>query len=978
MNFIITLTEHRVLGFVLAPYLIKKERGEEYYEVYDRVTNQSLESYKHLLSPEQIQIVKYIEQYNSQNLFKLFSKKKKQTPRDFIENLSFDLLQEHIRPHIEKYIARSLEVMEFNPVAIYHKILQNKIYENDRIELINKNCETIFNFTRNQEGIQYKLTIQRENDELNLLGKEAIVLSNDPCCLAIENKLYVFKDIDAKKVLPFLDKEYISIPKQTEKKYLQTFVRSTIAKYQVRATGFTIRNENGQPLPVISLEKNMQGKLSLVLKFVYNKKSIYYANRRSGTKVNCEFHGDDVVFICVTRNYDIENENIAKLLSYGLVNKDGPYFEPIQKKGTDEQVFGVITWLNYNKQLLSKNGFDVAQNNLEKEYYLDNLKLNIEVSEKANDWFDIMANVEFEGFVIPFVEFKEYIVQGIREYVLPNNKVLILPEEWFESYSDLMNFSSKEGKQLKLKKQHFSILNNKVGKLSENFRENLKHLLRSETQLQEIVPDGIRAELRHYQQEGYTWMVRMYRNNFGACLADDMGLGKTLQTLTLLTRVIEENEELISEQNTQQDIQLDIFNTGTKSPTKKVKTSLIVVPTSLIHNWVNEINKFVPELRKLVYSGPNRGDLKDRLEETDLIITSYGILRNDLEQFEQVNFLYVILDESQMIKNPGSKTYSAVMQLKSDCRLVLTGTPIENSLTDLWAQFNFLNPGLLGNLNFFQSEFQYPIERKQDDNKRDRLQQLIAPFILRRTKDQVAKELPPLTEQIIQCDLTDVQESVYEREKSKARKLVLENINKLGLRRATMQILQSLMKLRQIANHPILADENYMAGSGKFDEITRNLMNLHNEGHKALIFSSFVKHLNLVASWLRDEGMGYTMLTGQTRKREEVVEEFQSNPDCSFFLVSLKAGGVGLNLTAASYVLMLDPWWNPAAEKQAINRAHRIGQDKHVMVYRFITQNTLEEKILKLQERKTELADVFVNENAFKHITEEEIMELFE
>jgi hypothetical protein len=199
MNFIITLTEHRVLGFVLAPYLDKEGAGEEYYEVYDRVTNQSLESYKHLLSPEQIQIVKYIEQYNSQNLFKLFSKKKKQTPRDFIENLSFDLLQEHIRPHIEKYIARSLEVMEFNPVAIYHKILQNKIYENDRIELINKNCETIFNFTRNQEGIQYKLTIQRENDELNLLGKEAIVLSNDPCCLAIENKLYVFKDIDAKK-----------------------------------------------------------------------------------------------------------------------------------------------------------------------------------------------------------------------------------------------------------------------------------------------------------------------------------------------------------------------------------------------------------------------------------------------------------------------------------------------------------------------------------------------------------------------------------------------------------------------------------------------------------------------------------------------------------------------------------------------------------------------------------------------------------
>jgi SNF2 family DNA or RNA helicase len=978
MRFILTIAEHRVLGFVLAPYLVKQERNSEYMEIYDRVTLQSINAYKALLTPEQLQIVKYIENYNNQHLFKLFSKKKKQTPRDFIDNIPEDLFTEHVRPYIEKQIAKCFEVLEFNPQPIYHKTLQKKIYENDKVELIDHDCETLFNFTRTSEGIEYKLTIEQGNTVIQLKDKEAIILSNDPCGITFENKLFVFTDIDAKKVLPFLEKDHIFIPRQTEKKYLQTFVRSAIAKYKVKAEGFTISSVSSAPKPVVSLEKNLQGMLSLVLKFVYNDNSIYYANRKSGTKVTCEFNGDLVEFVTITRDYEVENENICSLLSFGLANKEGPYFYPISKQSAETNNFESVTWLNYNKKLLNKNGFEVAQNNIDKDYYIDNLNLKVEVSEKSNDWFDIMANVEFDGFVIPFVEFKEYIVQGMREYVLPNNKVMILPEEWFESYSDLMNFSLNEGGNIKLKKQHFSILNNRVGKLSANFRDNLKSLMLATEGEPEVVPEAIDASLRQYQVEGYTWMYRLYQNNFGGCLADDMGLGKTLQTLTLLARVLDENIIEAPKKNMEEEVQLDLFSAATAKPKYKTKVSLIVVPTSLIHNWLNETKKFVGELNAVIYSGQSRGKLNERIENADVVITSYGILRNDLEQFEEVNFLYAILDESQVIKNPGSKTYAAVMQIKSDYRLVLTGTPIENSLSDLWAQFNFLNPGLLGNLGFFQSEFQYPIERKSDENKRDRLQQLIAPFLLRRTKSQVAKELPPLTEQIIHCNLVDVQESLYEREKSKARKLVLENINRLGLKRATMQILQSLMKLRQIANHPVLADDTYVAGSGKFEEVLRNLQVLHNEGHKALIFSSFVKHLELVADWFNEQGINYAMLTGKTSNREKVVEEFQSNPDCPFFLVSLKAGGVGLNLTAASYVFMLDPWWNPAAERQAINRAHRIGQDKHVMVYRFISRNTLEEKILKLQEKKTELADIFVNENAFRHITEDEIMELFE
>ena len=259
MHFIIALTEHRVLGFVFAPYLVTREQDKQYFEIYDRITDQSLKTYEQLLTPEQLQIVKYIENYNNQNLFKLFSKKKKLTPHSFIETLPNDIFTEHIRPFIERQITKCMEVMEYNPVPVYHKILLNKIYDSGKVEIIDKDCETVFNFDRNDEGIQYRLTIRQADKELMLTGKKAIVFSTSPCCIAIENELFVFKDIDAKKVLPFLNKEFISIPKQTEKKYLETFVRSAIAKYTVRANGFKITNVGKSPKPIISLEKNLQG-----------------------------------------------------------------------------------------------------------------------------------------------------------------------------------------------------------------------------------------------------------------------------------------------------------------------------------------------------------------------------------------------------------------------------------------------------------------------------------------------------------------------------------------------------------------------------------------------------------------------------------------------------------------------------------------------------------------------------------------------
>jgi SNF2 family DNA or RNA helicase len=392
-------------------------------------------------------------------------------------------------------------------------------------------------------------------------------------------------------------------------------------------------------------------------------------------------------------------------------------------------------------------------------------------------------------------------------------------------------------------------------------------------------------------------------------------------------------------------------------------TSLIIVPASLIYNWENEIKRFVPEMKVYSYKGNQRKKSASWLQNFDIILSSYHTIRQDIELISSFSFHYIILDESQLIKNPASMLYKTVTRLNSEFKLVLTGTPVENSLTDLWTQLNFVNPGLLGELSFFRREFAKPIEKMGDDKKEVKLRKIIQPFILRRTKEMVASDLPPVTEQTVFCDMTEEQLKIYEEEKSSVRNSILKNTESNGLEKSAIVVLQGLMKLRQISNHPLLAFEDYTSGSGKFETVLQDMESVISEGHKILVFSSFVKHLDLYAAELRKKRICFTMLTGASINREKIVNSFQNDPENKIFLISLKAGGVGLNLTAADYVFILDPWWNPASEMQARNRAHRIGQDKSVFVYRYITSNSIEEKIVRLQEKKSKLADTFISSN---------------
>jgi SNF2 family DNA or RNA helicase len=412
--------------------------------------------------------------------------------------------------------------------------------------------------------------------------------------------------------------------------------------------------------------------------------------------------------------------------------------------------------------------------------------------------------------------------------------------------------------------------------------------------------------------------------------------------------------------------------------------SLVVVPRSLIFNWQQEAARFTPNLRLLIHTGTERTKGSAHFEKYDLILTTYGTLRRDAVHFQNFEFDFVILDEAQAIKNAKTESAKAARLLKGKHRLALSGTPVENHLGELWSLFEFLNPGMLGAASVFQLSTSGA--RTPDEEMRKLLSRALRPFLLRRTKQQVAKELPEKLEQTIYCEMEDTQRRQYNELRDYYRASLLKEIESVGIKRAKIQILEALLRLRQVACHPALIKNSETLdkangntedeASAKLSVLIPQLGEVTDEGHKALVFSQFTSFLSIVRRQLDREGIGYEYLDGKTRDRQAPVERFQNDPDCKLFLISLKAGGQGLNLTAAEYVFLLDPWWNPAVEAQAIDRAHRIGQSRRVFAYRLITRDTVEEKVLALQATKRELADAIINEDnsVLRNITGDDLM----
>jgi superfamily II DNA or RNA helicase len=774
--------------------------------------------------------------------------------------------------------------------------------------------------------------------------------------MLLDDTLYYFdKEIEGKKLLPFLNKRFISIPKSSEQSYFEKFVAPLIEKHNVYAEGFTINTEKYDATACLKPIYVEGGTSQLQLYFKYAGYIFPYGDGRH-VSVRMERTGDDYLFHRIKRSVTWEKGKLAQLEAMGLKTTSS-LFQNLEVAHSDDDTdrsFPVFEWLNHHHDELIEKGFELEQPDGQKRYVFGTTKIDLEISEN-NDWFDINAVVFFGPYRIPFIQLKNHILNHKKEFILPSGEIAVIPEQWFSQYGNLLHFS-EGGDGLKLRRHHIGLVNDLEGEMAEPAMSRKLQKLSNYEETEDVpMPVNFAGSLRPYQKAGYNWFHFLKEYHFGGCLADDMGLGKTIQTLALLQKHKEDTEAA-----------------GSKA------TSLVIMPTSLIYNWLNEAKKFAPQLRLMVHTGAFRYKSADVFANYDVVITTYGISRIDIEMFKAYYFDYVILDESQNIKNPSSKSFQSVRQLKSRFKLILSGTPVENSVNDLWTQMSFINPGLLGAQIYFQNEFVTPIEKKKDEEKARKLQAIIKPFVLRRTKEQVATELPPKTENLFYCQMSEEQAEVYDKVKSEYRNELLRSIEDGTYAKTQIQVLQGLIKLRQIANHPAMIDQEYEGDSGKFENVVHTLANVLDGGHKVLIFSQFVKQLNIYREHFNQNNIPYVYLDGSTQNRGDVVKQFQEDAKTRVFLISIKAGGVGLNLTEADYVFILDPWWNPAVEQQAIDRTHRIGQTKNVFIYKFITKDTVEEKILALQQRKLSVARSLITteESFIKSLSAEDIKEI--
>lgn len=582
----------------------------------------------------------------------------------------------------------------------------------------------------------------------------------------------------------------------------------------------------------------------------------------------------------------------------------------------------------------------------------------LEVINEEASFVYIRFTLHFGSEEVLFAELQKVIRAGQQALPLKDGSIALLEEEWLLKYAILVKHAIVDKDKIRIPKwlaialeQNTETAQALHGVMKNEWWQKWQQWQSSEKSLYPL-PASVNSTLRIYQQKGYEWLMLLNEIGAGMFLADDMGLGKTLQTICFVAFLVKNN------------------------PAKKI---LIVCPASLIYNWQNELIKFAPSLKGYVYHGAGRDKAVFTNESTEIIISSYGTLRSDADVFLSHSYQAVILDESHTIKNPASQITKLVYMLSADRRITLSGTPVMNNTFDLYSQLQFILPGMFGSQQFFKREYADPIDRDKNEQRIRDLQKLTSPFILRRTKEQVAKDLPPKTEIVLWCQMEEAQQQVYEEIKNQVKGELRATIKEQGLQKSKLQVLQGILKLRQVCNSPVLLkDSDYTCDesiktSELMEEIENNLSN-----HKALVFSQFTSMLDILSKELVKRNIPFMLLTGATppKERDRMVQEFNSDKSVfRVFLLSLKAGNAGLNLTAADYVFLFDPWWNSAVEQQAIDRTHRIGQTKNVFAYKLICKNSIEERIIQLQQQKKSLAGSLVSEEEgfVKALTEDDI-----
>jgi hypothetical protein len=911
------------------------------------------------------------EEYTEASVLAHFNKRTR-VARTLTEFQSEPTRKKALSQYVQRTVSHWLERAITTGCAFSTGLHRNGIINSHLLHYLSIDEAPNLYFQRQADGIRYQLRLSRSGKPLELLGRKFQALAGTSEWAFVDRWLIRLEGAPATLLKPFTEKSEVFIPEKLVADYMRKFILPIAERADISADGFEMVEHtaiSSQRLGII--QDLFTGVFKCRLAFCYDDIWFQAHEPRTSRQRLVETREGRHAIHRYQRNLTDEADLASSLVEMGLLptGQGTCEFAHPENGATLPEA---AQWLVQHAKTLAQMGWQIEP------FHTPQGELMLEAAHvidadpiEGTDWFDLLAKVEIGLHKLAFTALRQTIPNKEPFHPLPDGKCFVVPPSWFITYADWFLLGTIQDDTIRFTKaQHRALL------VDQDDQKGLPAMsngaLPAPTDY--AVPPSLKADLRPYQHVGFSWLAGLYGVGLGACLADDMGLGKTIQTITLLLHI----REQLTPSHTEAAIgQLDIFSAVSAVQASSPLQAIIVAPSSLLYNWASELMRFAPDLRSLIHSGPNRQKNAGSFRGIDVIITSYALVVRDNDLFNKLDLQCIVLDESQHIKNKDSKTFQAVSALKSPFRLTLTGTPIENSLADLWSQMHFINPGLLGTFEKFRTNYQRPIEKQGDKEKQEALRTLVKPYLLRRRKEEVAADLPELTEQIVYCDMTEAQEACYVSERNAVRSLVLGQIEK-GAALGAPLVLNALMRLRQIAICPAILPEYAEVPSGKVDVICAELETIAQSGHRALLFSAFLKHLKQYQTWLDDKKIKYDTLTGEDNStaKHQAVEALQEEK-VSFLLMTLKAGGAGLNLTAADYVLLADPWWNPAVEKQAIARAHRIGQNKPVFALRFITRGTIEEKILKLQKRKQQWSDDLLEEGAFlQHLNEQEIREL--
>ncbi len=928
--------------------LVDSDAGGHLTHLKGRATLLTIPSYGIPITPVIRQLLDIVDMLTPKNLEAKFKAPKAKTA------LSLDklLADEQAKKTVEAFIFRQLDIflteITRNQLPLTLDVERKMLAKDVQIEYPAEPLMPLLSFVKSETGIEYSLQLVQGEKRLRIQERDIRPVTNtDPAWLLDGYRLYRVAGINGNMVKPFSKRDKVLIPRDKERMYFRQFIAKSIRRSQVEAEGFQVqRTKQLLHTRLETVENVLERRWFLKPVFEYTGAEFVYGDRRDRvTSLDIPDNDHEEVTVhLISRDEVAEKAKLERLGQLGLQDDGRGFFLSEQSELTD-----LLHLLATHRVALESDGFVLQQPQWDgRPIALHTGTVSLR-SEAAGDWFDLHGSVVIGPWTFPFQRFLTCLRKRDRFFLLPDDSFFIIPEQWFAQYADIAAHVQEQGEQLRIAKTLYTVLQE-----SDAVAQNLDLPIIDTEKIDYQPSVDLQATLRPYQLLGVKWLIGHYQHGFGACLADDMGLGKTLQTIAVLLYA--------KAQKAQNDgayggggQQLDLFSNYQQE--MKPLQALIVLPASLVFNWQQELRKFAPSLFVLVQTGPKRLRDARALGGYDVVLTTYHTARQDLELLGKINWHYIILDESQQIKNRESEVSKVVRALQGQNRISLSGTPIENSLADLWTQMEFINPDTLGSFKSFRENFIQPIEKQRNEQAKQKLFNRVKPYFLRRTKEEVAPDLPLKTEIVFFTEMQPEQAKWYDKIKSAVRNEMLGLFADINKNR--FEIFAALTRLRQLANHPRLIDGESFMGSGKFDDVRAQWETIRRAGHKALFFSSFEKHLRLFRSEMEAQEQPFAWLTGDcsAAERQQAVETFQQRPEVQALLMTTKAGGVGLNLTAADYVFLLDPWWNPAVEAQAIARAHRIGQEKPVTVVRFIAKETIEEKILLLQEQKRKLGE---------------------